>query len=137
MPGAPSKAGTTSPESSASAGSELASAAARALSAALSSKLAPVSSGSGMPSALAPIVTIPKGSSSSAISASLPLLCVAMSSRSPVFSQGLGRILFKAKRPFLNRHQFANPFARETQQLQEFILFESRPFRGRLDFDDA
>ena len=46
MPGAPPSAGTTRPESSASAGRPLASAAARALSAAFASKVAPVSSGS-------------------------------------------------------------------------------------------
>src|SRR6266851_849277 len=83
IPGAPPRAGTTSPESSASAGNPLAPAAARAFNSAFSSKLAPVSSGSGRPSAAAPIVSTPNGPSSAAISSSLPGLWLAMTSRSP------------------------------------------------------
>src|ERR1700751_3058395 len=61
MPGAPPSAGTTRPESSASAGSPLASAAALAFNAALASKLSPVSSGSGMLSAPAETASMAKG----------------------------------------------------------------------------
>ena len=53
---------TTRPESSASAGSPLAWAAARALSAALAMKVSPVSSGSARPSADAPTASMPRGS---------------------------------------------------------------------------
>jgi len=50
MPGAPPKAGTTRPESSASAGRLLAFATASAFSPAFASKVLPVSSGSATPS---------------------------------------------------------------------------------------
>src|SRR6516164_485984 len=84
MPGAPSNAGTTRPESSASAGSALALAAASAFSAALASKVGPVSSGSGKPSSAAPITSTANGASSAAISLRLPGLCVAITRRSTV-----------------------------------------------------
>src|SRR6476620_7532571 len=81
MPGSPSRASTTSPESSANAGKPDAAAAARALISAFSAKLVPVSSGSARPSSPADTATIPYGMSSSRISRSLPGLWVAITSR--------------------------------------------------------
>ena len=59
MPGAPPSASTTSPESSANAGSRTAMAAATALMRAFSPKLAPVSSGSPRPSSAAATASTP------------------------------------------------------------------------------
>src|SRR6185312_4067432 len=130
MPGAPFSACTTMPESSASAGSLAPSAAARALSSALASKLMPVSSGSGRLSALALTTSTPNGATSSSISRSLPLLCVAITNRRP-------RSLFKAERLALKAMQLTRAFARQRQQFGEQLLGERRLFRRRLNFDDA
>ena len=85
MPGSPSRASTTSPESSANAGKPDAAAAARALISAFSAKLVPVSSGSARPSSPAATASIPYGMSSSRISRSLPGLCVAITSRPAIW----------------------------------------------------
>src|ERR1700752_873995 len=81
MPGAPPSESTTSPESSANAGRPDAFAAASALRRAFAAKVVPVSSGSGRFRSLADTASTPCNPSSSRISASLPLLCVAMTRR--------------------------------------------------------
>jgi len=86
MPCAPPRADTSSPESSATAGSPEALAAASALSVAFSTKLWPVSSGSGKPSSPADTVSTPTEANSSASSLALPLLWVAMTILSPALS---------------------------------------------------
>src|SRR6185437_4647450 len=122
MPGAPPSAGTTSPESSASAGMPLGAAAARALSSALASKVAPVSSGSGNPSAAAPSTAMPKGDSSSAISTSFPLLWVATTSRSPANRRATA--LDRRQRRALHEDEARDPAARQRQHAAEALLGE-------------
>src|SRR5579872_2328428 len=133
MPGSPPSAGTTSPESSASAGRRLDSAAARAFRIALASKVVPVSSGSGSPSAPALTTSTPKGRTRSAISASLPLLWVAITRRGSRKRRGSG----KAERLFLMGQELGDAFAGERQQLHERGLGEDGLLRGRLHLDDA
>src|SRR6516225_5808798 len=135
MPGAPSSAGTTRPESSASAGSPLAAAAAAAFSAALASKLSPFSSGSGRPSAPAEMVAMPNGANSTAISSILPWLWLAMTSRSPVKRRAIGST--DAERGPLLPRQLGDAGAGEPQHLGEQRLVERRTFGGRLDLDDT
>ena len=81
MPGSPPSASTTSPESSAKAGSPEALAAASALIRALARKVMPLSSGSARPISPADVASMPYGARRSRISASLPGLCVAMTRR--------------------------------------------------------
>src|SRR5215467_9189602 len=115
MPGAPPRACTTSPESSASAGRPDAPAAARAFSSALPMNVAAVSSGSGRLSAAAEITSTPKGDSNSAISRTLPGLWLAITRRGAVnrlfvidnpsrrrWADAPGS---NAERPSLRRHQ--------------------------------
>ena len=66
------------------------SAAARALSSALATKLVPVSSGSGRPSAPADTTSSPNGASSAAISRTLPGLWLATTSRPPSRMRAIG-----------------------------------------------
>ncbi len=80
-PGSPSSASTQSPESSASAGRSAARAAAAALISAFSTKVEPVSSGSGKPRSPADRTSSPKGRNRSRNSCSLPALWVAMTRR--------------------------------------------------------
>src|SRR5579883_632086 len=137
MPGAPPNAGTTNPESSASAGSRLAVAAASAFSAAFASKLSPVSSGSGSPSAPAPLGVTAKGVSNALISFSFPGLCVAMTSRPPVNLRATASLLLLLERRPLQRHQLIDAMPRQGQHLGEAALGEGHGLGGRLDLDDA
>ena len=82
-PGAPHRAATQKPLSSASAGRLLPRAAAKALMRALPTKSGASSKGSGKPSAPAETTAISCGRSSSASSASLPELWLASTSRVP------------------------------------------------------
>src|SRR5579864_6364663 len=134
MPGAPPSAGTTRPESSASAGNPLASAAARAFSAALASKLSPISSGSGRPSAPAATTPIANGASNAAISTTLPWLWLAMTSR--LASKRGGISSAEAERRTLPPGQFGNAGARQKQHLGEQRLVERGALGRRLNLDD-
>src|SRR6478672_9702313 len=118
IPGSPASALTSSPESSASAGSPEVCAAAMALSLAFSAKLAPVSSGSGSPSLPADTVSTPNSASRSAISRTLPSLWLAMTRRmprlkaTPILSDG----------ELLQLHELGDATLGERHQLIELIL---------------
>src|SRR5438874_875373 len=134
MPGAPPSAGTTSPESSASAGTPLASAASRAFSTAFFSKVAPVSSGSGRPSAPAPTASTRYGASRSPISTILPGLWLAMTSLPP----GNRRAISGQAQGFaLAPGQLGNAGPGQRQHRIEVRFVERRALGGRLDLDDA
>src|SRR5260221_4580650 len=139
MPGSPPSAGTTSPESSASAGNRAPQAAACALSAAFASKVAPVSSGSGRPSAPTDSAEMPKGRMSSAISRNLPGLWVAITSLpmtarciAPAGAVASG----KSQRPALRREKLANPLAGEFEHAGKARLVARGLLGGGLDLDD-
>src|SRR5215813_1327370 len=134
MPGAPPSAGTTRPESSASAGSPLASAAAFAFNAALASKLSPVSSGSARPRVPAETASIAKGANSADISSILPWLWLATTSRSPVKRRGIGST--ETERCTLAPGELSYTRSGEPQHLREQRLVEPGTFGGRLDLDD-
>src|SRR6266851_2967369 len=134
MPGAPSSAETTRPESSASAGSLLASAAALAFNAALASKLAPVSSGSGRPREAAERASIAKGANSADISSTLPWLWLATTSWSPMKRRAIGSI--EAERRALMAGEVGDARPRQPQHLGEERLVERSAFGGRLALDD-
>src|SRR6516165_11280536 len=134
MPGAPPSAGTTSPESSAIAGSLLAAAAAFALNAAFASKLVPVSSGSAMPSAPAETVSIAKGAKSAAISSTLPVLWLAMTSRSPVKGRAIASA--RVERRALMPSELGDPRPGEPQHFGEQRLVERGTLGRRLNLDD-
>src|SRR6185437_3141325 len=147
MPGAPSSASTTRPESSAKAGSFAAWAAATALICALARKLSPVSSGSPRPSSPADTASIPCGARSSRISASLPGLWVAITSL-PVIRRCMAdptMIVLREKhaydesrhRHFLQIDQPRDTFFRECHQRKEFVLRKGRFLGGSLHLDDA
>src|SRR5215469_4758976 len=120
MPGAPPSAGTTNPESSASAGRPVALAAAWDLSAALPSKVGAVSSGSGRPSAAAPSASTRYGASNAAISVILPALWLAMTSLPPSNRLVIGL----QQRCDLQPGQLGDPGARETEHRGEILLAE-------------
>src|ERR1700732_4061881 len=128
MPGAPSSASTTNPESSANAGSCADFAAATALIWALARKVLPVSSGSARPSSAAETASTPCGASSSRISASLPGLWVAITSL-PVIRRCIVVSLRQDARDqnsrhghFLQIHQPRHAFARQRHQRQKLVL---------------
>src|SRR5581483_5719268 len=131
MPGAPSSASTTRPESSAKAGSLAACAAATALIRALAWKVSPVSSGSPSPSSPAETASTPCGASSSRISASLPGLWVAITSLPEIFRCMLCNCdLLQVDQP---RHALLG----QRDQRQQLVLRERRLLRGALHFDNA
>src|SRR6201993_760449 len=132
MPGAPSSASTTIPESSAKAGSCAARAAAAALIRALAWKVSPVSSGSARPSSPAEIASTPWGAKSSRISASLPGLWVAITRR-PV----MWRCMVLGDRQLLQVDQPGHALARKRHQAEEFLLREWGLLCRALHFDDA
>src|SRR6185312_11202251 len=127
MPGSPFNAVTAKPESSASAGRPLTSAAARAFSSALPANVFSVSSGSIRPSSAAPFASMPSGRSRSLISRTLPGLCEATTR---VFGNS-------AKGSFLCGDEFADAFAREAQEVAEFFFAERCAFGGALNLDEA
>src|SRR5215470_11929976 len=129
MPGAPPRAGTARPESSAIAGSPLASAAALAFNAALASKLVPVSSGSARPRVPAETASIVKGANSADISSTLPWLWLATTSRSPVKRRGIGST--ETERRTLAPGELGYTHPGEPQHLRE-----RGTFSGRLNLDD-
>src|ERR1700710_2867739 len=150
MPGAPSSASTTNPESSANAGSFAACAAATALICALARKLSPVSSGSPRPSSPADTASTPCGASSSRISTSLPGLWVAITSlpvirrcmRNPTPAVSFAKRRDKGKdesphRHFLQVHQTRDAFSRQRHQRQKLAFRERRLFGRALNLDDA
>src|SRR5262249_29038079 len=116
----------------ASAGRRLASAATRAFSVAFASKLSPVSSGSANSSVAAPTTSMPNGRSGSSISASFPLLWVAITKR----CSRKGRLSGKAERLLLVDEQLADALARQRQQPQEIGLGEDGFLRRRLHLDE-
>ena len=129
MPGRPCSASTDRPLSSASAGRPRRSAASRAFRSALSTKVLPISSGSGRPSSAAPTHSMPCGASSSWISRSLPALWVAMTS--------LGPIAFICPTAFnCSRKISVAAHAREPQQAQQPFLVETFALGGQLRLDD-
>src|SRR5215475_14055765 len=132
MPGAPSSASTTIPESSAKAGSFAACAAAIALIRALASKVLPISSGSPSPSSPAEIASTPCGASSSRISARLPGLWVAMTSL-PVIC----RCIRSCHRNLLQFDQPRHALLGEAHQRQKLFLRKRRLLGGALHLDDA
>src|ERR1700723_4288150 len=134
MPGAPSSASTTRPESSAKAGSLAAVAAATALSFAFAANVSPVSSGSPRPSSLAEIAVTPCGDSNSRISANLPGLWVAITSW-PLIRRGMSLIL--PHRHLLQVHKLGDALLRQGHQRQELILRERRLLRRALHLDDS
>src|ERR1700761_831837 len=133
MPGAPLSAETAMPESSASAGTPAAWAAASALSSALAMKVRPVSSGSGSPRSPAELTFAPKGASSSTISRSLPGLCVATISSPP--SKRRAMALKARYGRALQPRQLGDALACQAQQLGELLLGEGRLFGRGLDLD--
>src|SRR6478609_7627261 len=135
MPGAPSSASTTRPESSAKAGNCAASAAAIALIAALARNVLPVSSGSPRASSPAETASTPCGASNSRISASLPGLWVAITSR-PVIRRCMCEIRLRDGQ-LLQVHQTRDTLARQFHQREELVLRERRLFGGALHLDDA
>src|SRR6202011_1184127 len=152
IPGAPSSASTTNPESSAKAGSCAALAAAIALIFALARKLSPVSSGSPRPSSPADTASTPCGASNSRISASLPGLWVAITSL-PVIRRCMAETMpdsaraakvesgfpneWSRHRHFLQVHQRRDALSGQRHQRQKLILRERRLFGGSLPLDDA
>src|SRR5436305_249837 len=133
MPGAPSSASTTSPESSARAGIPEACAAASALMRALAAKVVPVSSGSGKFRSPADTASTPYTPSRSRISTSLPALCVAMTMR-PVSGRCIASL---SDRKLLQVDQLADAFAGERQQRDQLILAERHLLGGGLHLDDV
>src|SRR6185295_11535942 len=134
IPGAPSSASTTRPESSAKAGRCAAFAAAMALIAALRRKSSPVSSGSSNPSSPADTTTTPCGASNSRISASLPGLWVAITSLPEILRCMMSEL---RHRHLLQVNQPVHALARQRHQRQELVLRERSLFRGALHLDDA
>src|SRR5215470_10275527 len=126
MPGAPPSAGTTTPESSASAGRPAVFAAACAFSAALPSKVGSVSSGSGRPSEAAPSASTRYGASNAAISVILPALWLAMTSLPP----SKRRVIGLQQCPDLQPGQFGDPGARETEHRGKVLLAKRRTLGG-------
>src|SRR5436305_1025957 len=141
MPGSPPSAGTTRPESSASAGKPDAAAAAWALSAAFASNVAPVSSGSARPSAPADKALAPNGAISAAISRSFPELWVAMTILPPVKARWAGGDKFaasdEAERRALRHDELGDPLMRKLQHPGEAGLVERALLGRRLHLDDA
>src|ERR1700740_2809626 len=133
MPGAPSSASTTIPESSAKAGSRAASAAASALIRAFAVKLLPIWSGSPRPSSPAETASTPCGASNSRISASLPGLWVAMTSL-PVICRCMEN---SGDRDLLQLDQPRHAFLREAHQRQKLAFGKRRLLCGALHLDDA
>src|SRR5215469_5298707 len=134
MPGAPPSAGTTMPESSASAGSPLASAAAFAFNAAFASKLVPVSSGSGIPSVPAETVSIANGANSAENSWTVQELRLAMTRRSPVNRRAIASA--EAECGTLMPGELANTRPGKPQHLGEERLVKRGALGGRLDLDN-
>src|SRR5262245_27018055 len=133
MPGAPSSASTTRPESSAKAGNCAAFAAAIALIAALARNVLPVSSGSSRPRSPAETASTPCGASNSRISANLPGLWVAMTSL-PVICRCMEN---SGDRDLLQLDQPRHALLGETHQRQELAFRKRRLLRGALYLDDA
>src|SRR5436190_23301207 len=133
MPGAPSSASTTRPESSAKAGSCAALAAAIALIAALARKVVPVSSGSSSPRSPAEIASTPCGASNSRISASLPGLWVAITSL-PVICRCMRN---SGDCNLLQVDEPRYALFRQRNQRQELAFGKRRLLRGALHLDDA
>src|SRR6516164_4374354 len=134
MPGPPPSAGTTRPESSAIAGSPLASAAAVAFNAAFASKLSPVSSGSAIPSATAETASMAKGARSTVISSTLPGLWLAMTSRLPVKGRAIAST--EAERCTLAPGELGDTRPGELHHLGKEPIVEWGPLGRRLDLDD-
>src|ERR1044072_5556777 len=130
MPGAPSSASTARPESSANAGRPEACAPASALIRAFAAKVVPVSSGSGKFRSLADSASTPCSPSNSRISASLPLLCVAMT-RLPVMARCISH-----HGELLQTDQLADAFARQRDQRRQLLLAECDLLGGGLHFHD-
>src|SRR6266404_9648756 len=124
----------TRPESSASAGSPLASAAALAFKAALASKVSPVSSGSGMPRPPAETTATSKSASKATISSILPGLWLAITNRSPPKCRGTASA--EPERGPLMPRQIRDTRPREPQHLGEERFVERSALRCRLDLDD-
>src|SRR6516165_1476022 len=138
MPGAPSSASTTIPESSAKAGRPAAFAAAPALMRALAAKLSPVSSGSARPRSPAEIASTPCGASSSRISASLPGLWVAITRR-PLIRRCMRSLdlLKSADGQLLQVYEPRHAPARQRHDREKFLLRKRRLLGGALHLDDA
>src|SRR5947208_8093987 len=144
IPGAPPSASTTSPESSAKAGSCADFAAASALIFALALNVLPFSSGSPRPNSPAATASTPCGASSSRISASLPGLWVAITSL-PVIRRCMGQLNPARRyakrgsrdRHFLQVHQPRNAFSGQCHQRQKLILRERCLLRRALNLDNA
>src|ERR1044072_6574296 len=130
MPGAPSSASTTRPESSANDGRPEASAAASALMRALAANVVPVSSGAGRFRSLAATASTPCSAKSSRISASLPLLWVAMTRR-PVMVRCISH-----HGELLQMDQLADAFARQRDQRGQLLLAERDLLGGRMHFNN-
>src|SRR5579859_260044 len=125
MPGAPPKASTSSPESSAMAAACAAPAAWRALSSAFSRKLVPVSSGEAMPRSPCAMTSKGKPASNSRNSRSLPALLEAMTSRS------------RRARTELGGMQPGDALGGEVQQLIEFVAPKRVALRSALNLDEG
>src|ERR1700688_1803972 len=125
MPGAPPRASTSSPESSAMAAARAALAACRALSSAFSRKLVPVSSGAAMPRSPCGMTSNGRPPSNSRNSRSLPGLPEAMTSRS------------RRARTELGGMQPGDALGGEIQQLIEFVAPECVAFGGTLNLDEC
>src|SRR3954468_15253345 len=109
------------PESSASAGSLAAVAAARAFSSALAMNVSPVSSGSGRPSAAAESTSAGNAARSSAISRTLPLLWLATISLPPS-KRRIALEPDRRQRGPLLVDEFGDAALRQRQQREELLL---------------
>src|SRR5450631_3096728 len=125
MPGAPPRASTSSPESSAMAAARAALAACRALSSAFSRKLVPVSGGAAMPRSPWAMTSNGKPASNSRSSRSLPGLLEAMTSRS------------RRARTELRGMQPGDALGDEIQQLVEFMAPKRVAFGSALNLDEC
>src|ERR1700685_1469213 len=130
MPGAPFKASTSSPESSATAADALKFAAWRALSRALARKVAPVSSGEGRLSSAELLSLNGNPASSERNSRSLPTLPVAITN----FLGDAG--LLGGAGTELCRMQLRNAMRCKVQQLVELVAAKRVSLCRPLDFDE-
>src|SRR5260370_344506 len=134
MPGWPPRAVTHRPESSAMAITPERSAAKRAFSMALPTKVDSVSSGSGRPSSPAE-TRAKRPSSRAAISGSLPGLWVATRSFStPCSERGISGLAYGLQ---LQRRQFGDAGFGQTEEGLEFLAREAALLARGLDFDDV
>src|SRR5690606_34220952 len=126
MPGAPFKASTSMPESSAMLGRPVCRQAWRALRMAFSTKVSPVSSAGSTPKCDCGSSSMPSPCSSAATSRVLPSLLLARTTRMGLLLQGLP----------LQLDQLGDAFAGQCRHLVELLQPEGMAFGGALQLDE-